>query len=103
MPRAITDRSVRAALKTVIDPELSVNIVDLGLVYGIAVSGTSVRVTMTLTTPACPLAPVIIEQTRAAVMAIPHVRDVTIDLTFEPLWTPDRMNRDAVVAQLRKT
>jgi metal-sulfur cluster biosynthetic enzyme len=85
---------VRERLRDVLDPEMRINIVDLGLIYGIEIDGAKVRVTYTLTSPACPLAPVIAEQIRAAVLDIPGVREVELSLTFTPPWDPRTMASD---------
>jgi metal-sulfur cluster biosynthetic enzyme len=77
---------VRERLREVLDPEMRLSVVDLGLIYGIEIEGAKVRVTYTLTSPACPLAPVIAEQIRSAVLDIPGVRDVELSLTFSPSW-----------------
>jgi len=75
----------------VLDPELGMSVVELGLVYGIAIEGARVRVTMTLTAPGCPLHEAMVEWARAAVASLPGVEQVEVVLTFEPLWTPDRI------------
>ena len=82
---------VRERLRDVLDPEMRLSVVDLGLIYGIEIEGALVRVTYTLTGPACPLATVIAEQIRAAVMDIPGVREVELSLTFSPPWNPRTM------------
>jgi metal-sulfur cluster biosynthetic enzyme len=82
---------VRERLREVLDPEMRLSVVDLGLIYGIEIEGAKVRVTYTLTSPACPLAPVIAEQIRSAVLDIPGVRDVELSLTFSPPWDPRTM------------
>ncbi len=87
----VTVAKVRAALRRVTDPELGVDIVSLGFIYGITVQKESVAVLMTLTTPACPLAPLIAEQVRCAVASCNGVTAVTVDLTFDPPWNPSMM------------
>jgi len=82
---------VRERLRDVLDPEMRLSVVDLGLIYDIEIEGASVRVTYTLTSPACPLATVIAEQIRAAVLDIPGVREVELSLTFSPPWNPRTM------------
>lgn len=82
---------VRERLREVLDPEMRLSVVDLGLIYGIEIEGAKVRVTYTLTSPACPLAPVIAEQIRSAVLDIPGVRDVELSVTFSPPWDPRTM------------
>ena len=92
----MTDADIRDALRDVIDPELGVNIVDLGLVYGIAIDGTRVRVTMTMTSPACPLGEYLKDLVQSAVKArVPDVSDVEIEIVWEPIWEPAMMSDDA--------
>ena len=91
---------VRAALREVIDPELGVNIVDLGLVYDIAVDDSGdVRVTMTLTTPGCPLAGYLDDEINGCLRRFPAVGKVDVELVWEPPWRPDLMS-DKARAQL---
>jgi metal-sulfur cluster biosynthetic enzyme len=75
----------------VLDPELSLSVVDLGLIYGIAIDGRTVRITMTLTAPGCPLHDVMADWVRRAVLAVPGVQQVEVNLTFDPPWTPARI------------
>ncbi len=82
-------------LKEVNDPELGVNIIDLGLIYGLEKKGDQVGVEMTMTTPACPYASELIERTRKAIMALEGINDCKIKLTFKPLWTTKRMSEEA--------
>lgn len=92
----ITADLVRRSLRGVIDPELGVNIVDLGLVYGITVSADSaVVIEMTLTTPGCPLGGFLEDEIRAALMVVPQVRGLTVELVWEPPWDPDAMSEAA--------
>jgi metal-sulfur cluster biosynthetic enzyme len=87
---------IREALKTVEDPEAGMNIVDLGLVYGITAGPGKVRVEMTMTSPACPVAPYIVDESAAAIRAIaPEGTDVEVELVWEPPWTPDLMSPEA--------
>ena len=97
----MTDTDVRHALRDVVDPELGINIVDLGLVYGIDVAGGSVRITMTMTTPACPLRDYIQDLVESTVMSrFADVDKVTVDIVSDPPWTEDLMS-DAARQQLR--
>ena len=89
----ITEARVLESLASVVDPELGLSIVDLGLVYGVRIEGTGVAVTMTLTAPGCPLHEIMGEWARAAVAAIPGVERVDVAITFDPPWTPARMRR----------
>lgn len=83
------------ALKTVIDPELMVNIVDLGLVYAVEQMSSKVSIEMTLTSPACPAGPQIIQQARMALERLHDVEEVEIRLVMSPPWTPERMTDEA--------
>lgn len=91
----VSEDEVREALKQVIDPELDVNIVDLGLIYEIEVEEDKISILMTLTTPGCPLSGVFDEMVRQEVGAIEGVNKVDVELTFEPSWTPDKMSDKA--------
>lgn len=83
---------VRENLRTVVDPELGVSIVDLGLVYDIEVAeDNNVKVEMTLTSPACPVGAVIQAQAHAAVKKLPWVKDVNVKLVWSPRWDPRLM------------
>ncbi|MBL8819443.1 MAG: metal-sulfur cluster assembly factor [Planctomyces sp.] len=90
-----SDLELIEALKQVIDPELMVNIVDLGLVYSVNHADGKVTVEMTLTSPACPAGPQIVQQARMALERLEGVTEATITLTMSPPWTPDRMTDDA--------
>ncbi|WP_425399124.1 metal-sulfur cluster assembly factor [Aeoliella sp.] len=97
---AIAEDTIREALKEVIDPELFVNIVDLGLIYDIKQEdqesgGNHVAVDMTMTSPACPAGPQLMAQSQAAVEKLEGVDEVEIKLVMTPPWTPDRMTEDA--------
>jgi len=82
---------VKLALRKVKDPELNLNIIDLGLVYDIRVEGSEVQIDMTLTSPGCPAGPQIMTDIERAVKAIPGVADVALNLIWTPFWTPDRI------------
>ena len=83
------------ALKQVIDPELMVNIVDLGLVYEVEQEESKVTVEMTLTSPACPVGPQIMQQAKMALENLADVEEAEIKLTMTPPWSADRMTDDA--------
>ncbi|HEY3965215.1 MAG TPA: metal-sulfur cluster assembly factor [Planctomycetaceae bacterium] len=83
------------ALKQVIDPELMINIVDLGLVYGIEQEEATVKVEMTLTSPACPAGPQIVQQSKLALEKVEGVTTAEIKLVLSPPWSPDRMTDEA--------
>ena len=83
------------ALRTVKDPELNVNVVDLGLVYTVQTRETEVDVEMTLTTPACPAGPEILRNAVTAIETIDGVTKANVKLVMSPPWTPDRMSDEA--------
>ena len=87
--------SVVDALRTVIDPELNVNIVDLGLIYTVQTREEEVDVEMTLTTPACPAGPEILRNAVTAIEKIDGVAKANVKLVMTPPWSPDRMTDDA--------
>jgi metal-sulfur cluster biosynthetic enzyme len=93
---APTEELVREALKEVYDPEIGVNIVDLGLVYEVEVEDGEVVVTMTLTTPMCPLGPVIESEVNSALVGpIPGITAARVNLVWTPPWQPAMMSEDA--------
>ena len=93
MAEALTPELIRKALRAVKDPELGLNIVDIGLVYDATVSDTGdVRVKMTLTSPGCPSGAEIMQDARTVLEELEGVRAVEIDLVWEPYWTPERMD-----------
>lgn len=94
---AVDEARVMQALSTVLDPELGMSILDLGLVYGVRVTAGEVAITMTLTAPGCPLHDVMSDWVRQAVMRVPGVERVEVGLTFEPPWTPDRIGRRGTI------
>ena len=89
---------VEEALTNVIDPELGLDFVELGLIYGIEVDGSNVHVTFTLTSPGCPIGPQVSEQIVEFAGELEGVENVESTLTFTPPWTPDRMSEDAKFA-----
>ncbi|MGH7616499.1 MAG: metal-sulfur cluster assembly factor [Gemmatimonadaceae bacterium] len=82
---------VKLALRKVKDPELNLNIVDLGLVYDITVDGADVQVDMTLTSPGCPAGPQIMGDVERVLKSLPGVGNATINLVWQPFWTPDKI------------
>ncbi len=91
----VTREEVLEKLKSVEDPEVRVNLVDLGLIYEVEVNDGNVRIKMTLTTIGCPLAYWILGKVKEAVESIPGVKNVDIYLTFDPPWNPDMMSEEA--------
>lgn len=94
-PKKPRKAAITRALKTILDPELFVSIVDLGLVYDIAVKNGAVKITMTLTTIGCPLFQTIENEVREKVSALPGVGSVEVELTFDPPWDPSRLSEKA--------
>ncbi|MFO0943617.1 MAG: metal-sulfur cluster assembly factor [Pirellulales bacterium] len=102
VPQTLSEESVREQLKQVIDPELFVNIVDLGLVYTVELTPheednakQNVQVEMTLTSPMCPAGPQLVAGSRQVIEALPGVGEVDIKVVMDPPWSPDRMTEDA--------
>jgi metal-sulfur cluster biosynthetic enzyme len=94
--QSMQEDAAREALRTVQDPEAGMSIVDLGLVYAIRCQPGRVRVEMTMTSPACPVAPYLVDEAAAAIRALaPESTDVQIELVWEPPWTPERMSPQA--------
>ncbi len=91
----VTKEDVISALKKVFDPELGVDIVELGLVYDVKITDGSVHVNMTMTSPMCPAAMMIIGQAEQAVRSVKGVTSADVDLVWEPAWSPERMSDDA--------
>jgi metal-sulfur cluster biosynthetic enzyme len=89
----LTSELVRKALKGVKDPELGLNVVDIGLIYDVKVSDAGdVHITMSLTSPGCPSGPEIIGDVKQVVGELDDVNSVEVELVWEPYWTPDRMD-----------
>lgn len=95
LPPAPDELALLNALKQVVDPELFVNVVDLGLVYSVQEADHKVEVEMTLTSPACPAGPQIIAQSKQVLEALPGITAATIKLVMTPPWSPDRMTDEA--------
>ncbi|MDD6364482.1 MAG: iron-sulfur cluster assembly protein [Bacteroidales bacterium] len=92
------ERDIIMALRQVYDPEIPVNIYDLGLIYDLRVNQEhEVYIQMTLTAPNCPMADYVVDQVRAAVEDVPGVVSAQIDLVFEPAWDKSRMSEEALV------
>ena len=95
MSADVTVEEVQQALKDVYDPEIPVNIVDLGLIYGIAVDDDGhVHVDMTLTAAGCGMGPFIAQQAEWAIAEVDGVKDVDVEITFEPAWSPEKITEE---------
>ena len=91
-PRSDVHEMVREALRAVSDPELGVNIVDLGLIYDIEIEEGQARVTMTLTSPGCPAGEQILSGAQAKAESVEEVTEAEVKLVWKPFWTPDRID-----------
>ena len=90
-----SEDQVRTALRTVVDPEAGVDVVDLGLIYGIAIAAAGIRIDMTMTSPACPTAGLLRDEARAAVEGIADGRPVEVVAVWDPPWEPAFMSDNA--------
>ncbi len=90
-----TKEEVMEALKEVVDPELGMNVVELGLIYDVAIEGETVKVKMTLTVPGCPLAQLITEYVARRLHEMEGVKYTDVELTFDPPWSPEMMSPEA--------
>jgi metal-sulfur cluster biosynthetic enzyme len=93
-----TEDDVMDALSNVIDPELGLDFVELGLIYGVEIDDGNVHVTFTLTTPACPIGPHVSEQIEEFVGEVEGVQSVEPEMVFTPPWSPEKMSEDAKFA-----
>ncbi len=91
----VTRDEIVTVLKDCYDPEIPINIWDLGLVYDIKIDGESIGVKMTLTTPGCMMGGMIADEVKAKLKSINGVKDAKVDLVFDPPWTPDKMSEEA--------
>jgi metal-sulfur cluster biosynthetic enzyme len=92
---AIDKEAIYEKLRECYDPEIPVNIVDLGLIYALKVTGGSVGIIMTLTAIGCPVGPEVMAEVEGRVREVPGVEECDVTLTFDPPWTTDRMTEDA--------
>ncbi|MBQ7698073.1 MAG: DUF59 domain-containing protein [Paludibacteraceae bacterium] len=89
------EEEVLKMLKTVFDPEIPVNVYDLGLIYKVDIQGDTCNIEMTLTAPGCPAADFLVEDIRQKVGTVKGINTVNVDIVFEPEWTQDRMSEEA--------
>ena len=95
MATAVSKEDILETLKTVYDPEIPVNVVDLGLVYDVQVNDNDVYVQMTLTFPGCGMGPYIAQQAEWAIQDMEGVEEVEIEMVFDPPWSPDLISEEA--------
>ena len=91
----LTKDEILKVLRNVIDPEIGLNIVDLGFIYGVDINGSNVKVRMTLTNPGCPMHRMFVNEVEEALKATFEKVKVDVELVFDPPWTPERMSKDA--------
>jgi FeS assembly SUF system protein len=91
----IDKEAIYEKMRECYDPEIPVNIVDLGLIYALKVAGSTVSITMTLTAIGCPVGPEVMAEVEGRVREVPGVEQCDVTLTFDPPWTTDRMSEDA--------
>ena len=91
----VTPDAVRQSLKQCMDPEVPINIIDMGLIYGIDVSGSDVNVRMTMTTQGCPLHETMVQDVKRYAKKVPGVANVNVDVVWDPPWTMDKLSDDA--------
>jgi metal-sulfur cluster biosynthetic enzyme len=91
-PYAERERLITENLKQIYDPEIPMNIVDLGLIYGFEWKGDDVTLRMTLTAPGCPVAGILAEEVKTAIEKVPQVHSAKVDMIWDPPWSPERMS-----------
>jgi metal-sulfur cluster biosynthetic enzyme len=94
-PYSERERLIMENLKQIYDPEIPMNIVDLGLIYGFEWTGDDVLLKMTLTAPGCPVAGILAEEVKNAIEKVPQIHGAKVDLIWDPPWTPERMSEFA--------
>jgi metal-sulfur cluster biosynthetic enzyme len=94
-PYTERERLITENLKQIYDPEIPMNIVDLGLIYGFEWAGDDVTLKMTLTAPGCPVAGILAEEVKNAIEKVPQIHGAKVDLIWDPPWSPDRMSEFA--------
>lgn len=95
-PKMPTEQEVRGALQNVIDPEVGLNIVDLGLIYGVEISADKLHIDLTMTTPACPMSEMILDNARQVLASlVPEDAEIELNLVWEPPWDASRMSEYA--------
>ena len=91
----VTKEEILEALKEVYDPEIPVDIVNLGLIYDVNIEDGKVKILMTLTAIGCPVGPLIVDMVKLRLLKLEEVNEVEVELTFDPPWTPDKMSEEA--------
>lgn len=91
----VHQEQIEQALRTIFDPEIPINLLDLGLIYGIEIQDTGVQIRMTLTAPTCGMGPVLISDVKYRVAKVPNVESVEVELVFDPPWSREMMTEEA--------
>jgi metal-sulfur cluster biosynthetic enzyme len=91
-----TEEAILEVLKTVYDPEIPINILDLGLIYGIDIEGSNVHIIMTLTAPHCPMSGVIVKNVKEKIEAMEGVNKADVELVWDPIWSPYMISKEAM-------
>jgi metal-sulfur cluster biosynthetic enzyme len=91
----VSEKQVLDALRGVLDPEIGLSVVELGLIYGVHVEKGKIKIRMTLTSPACPLASLIVQRVREKAESVAGVKSAEVELVFNPPWTPERLSAEA--------
>lgn len=94
-PAALSEETVREALRQVLDPEIGINIVDLGLIYAVEVGEARIALTMTLTSPTCPMGDLLLDEVEDALRRLAPEAEVDLEVVWEPPWSPERMSEAA--------
>ena len=93
--REVSESNVYYALETVFDPEIPVNVRDLGLIYEVLIENQNINITMTLTSPGCGMGPVLVEEIKDRLGQVPNANAVEVNITFDPPWSRDLMTEEA--------
>lgn len=91
-----TKEEILAALREVYDPEIPINIVDLGLIYDVQIADEKVHVKFTLTAPGCPLSELLSAEVRERLLKVEGIKEATVEVVWDPPWTPEKINREAL-------
>ena len=91
----ISQEQIIDKLRQCLDPELGINIIDLGLVYCVSIESSRVNILMTLTTPGCPLDSYFVKDITSKLKSLKGISDVSVELTFDPLWSPSKMSQES--------
>lgn len=91
----VTREQVDSVLRHCFDPEIPVNVLDLGLIYGVTMEEERVNIKMTLTAPGCGMGPMIAEDVRTKLLGLPGIKEAKVEMTFDPPWTPELMSEEA--------